>query len=87
MALQGKSLETLPAKTNEKKIEKIKTSREETKAKIDAIEQKYGSKLENGAKQLSTVATLLYRFLSCWCLAKSIFLRSISLAYLLHFNV
>ena len=25
------------------------------------------------AKQLSTVATLLYRFLSCWCLAKSTF--------------
>ena len=27
-------------------------------------------------KQLFTVATLLYRFLSCWCLAKSTFLRS-----------
>ena len=25
-----------------------------------------------------SVATLLYRFLSCWCLAKSTFLRSIS---------
>ena len=27
-------------------------------------------------KQLSTVATLPYRFLSCWCHAKSTFLRS-----------
>ena len=41
---------------------------------------------QKGGKQLSTVAILLYRFLSRWCLVKSIF-YGVSALHFLHFNL